>query len=51
MVQDYATPGAIQSSPLVVGHMVYFGSWDAKLHAVDARTARPLDPPRMSMTG
>jgi outer membrane protein assembly factor BamB len=31
----------IESSPLLVRHTLYFGSWDHKVHAVDARTGRP----------
>ncbi|MFN2616541.1 MAG: PQQ-binding-like beta-propeller repeat protein [Thermoleophilaceae bacterium] len=31
----------IESSPLLVGHTLYYGSWDHKVHAVDSRTGRP----------
>jgi outer membrane protein assembly factor BamB len=30
----------IESSPLLVGHTLYFGSWDKRVHAIDARTGR-----------
>jgi outer membrane protein assembly factor BamB len=30
----------IESSPLLVGHRLYFGSWDHRVYAVDARTGR-----------
>ena len=32
--------GVIESSPLVVGRLVYFGSWDHRVYAVDVRTHR-----------
>lgn len=32
--------GVIESPPLVVGGLVYFGSWDGRIYAVDARTGR-----------
>ena len=32
--------GPVESSPLLVGRTLYFGSWDRKVHAVDARTGR-----------
>lgn len=32
--------GPSESSLLVVGHLMYFGSWDAKVYAVDIRTRR-----------
>jgi outer membrane protein assembly factor BamB len=31
---------AIESSPLLVGNLLYFGSWDHKLYAIDIRTHR-----------
>jgi outer membrane protein assembly factor BamB len=31
-------PGAVESSPLLVGNLLYFGSWDHHLYAVDIRT-------------
>ncbi|MBM3312210.1 MAG: hypothetical protein FJY80_11965, partial [Candidatus Aminicenantes bacterium] len=31
----------IQSRPLAAGGSIVFGSWDARLHAVDLRTGRP----------
>ena len=30
--------GVVESSPLVVGGRLYFGSWDKKMYAVDVRT-------------
>ena len=33
--------GVTESSPLVVGRLVYFGSWDGRIYAVDVRTHRP----------
>jgi outer membrane protein assembly factor BamB len=32
--------GVIESSPLLVGRTVYFGSWDHRIYAVDVRTHR-----------
>jgi outer membrane protein assembly factor BamB len=32
----------IESSPLLVGHTLYYGAWDRKVHAVDARTGRTV---------
>ena len=32
--------GAIQSSPLIVGHVLYFGSWDHHVYALDLRRKR-----------
>jgi outer membrane protein assembly factor BamB len=32
--------GVIESSPLLVGGRVYFGSWDHRVYALDARTGR-----------
>jgi len=32
--------GPIESSPLVASGLVYFGSWDGRVYAVDARTGR-----------
>jgi outer membrane protein assembly factor BamB len=32
--------GAIESSPLLVGNTLYFGSWDHHLYALDVRTHR-----------
>ena len=32
--------GPVESSPLLVGRTLYFGSWDRKVHAVDARTGK-----------
>lgn len=33
--------GVIESSPLLVGRTVYFGSWDHRVYALDTRTHRP----------
>jgi outer membrane protein assembly factor BamB len=33
--------GVIESSPLLLGHVVYFGSWDRRVYAVNVRTHRP----------
>ena len=33
--------GVIESSPLLVGRIVYFGSWDHRVYALDVRTHRP----------
>ena len=33
-------PGAIESSPLIVDGVIYFGSWDGYVYALDARTKR-----------
>jgi outer membrane protein assembly factor BamB len=33
--------GVTESSPLVVGRLVYFGSWDGRIYAIDVRTHRP----------
>jgi outer membrane protein assembly factor BamB len=30
--------GVVETSPLVVGRLLYFGSWDTKMYAVDVRT-------------
>src|SRR2546429_5985634 len=32
--------GVIESSPLLVGGRVYFGSWDHRVYALDAHTGR-----------
>ena len=32
--------GAIESSPLIVGHVLYFGSWDHHVYALDLRRKR-----------
>ncbi|HEX5467604.1 MAG TPA: PQQ-binding-like beta-propeller repeat protein [Gaiellaceae bacterium] len=34
--------GVIESSPLVVGRLLYFGSWDGKVYALDVRTHKPV---------
>jgi outer membrane protein assembly factor BamB len=33
-------PGAIESSPLVVDGVIYFGSWDHYVYAIDVRTKK-----------
>jgi outer membrane protein assembly factor BamB len=33
--------GVIESSPLLVDNILYFGSWDGKLYALDVRTHKP----------
>ena len=33
-------PGAIESSPLIVDGVIYFGSWDRHVYAIDAKTKR-----------
>jgi len=33
--------GAVESSPLLVGHTLYFGSWDHHLYALDVSGRRP----------
>ena len=33
--------GVIESSPLLIGNILYFGSWDKKLYALDVRTRKP----------
>jgi outer membrane protein assembly factor BamB len=33
-------PGAIESSPLVVDGIIYFGSWDHYVYAIDVRTKK-----------
>ncbi len=33
--------GVIESSPLLVGRTVYFGSWDGRVYALDTRTHAP----------
>jgi len=38
----FKTDGPVDSSPAVVGGVVYFGSWDGHLYAVDADTGDPL---------
>jgi outer membrane protein assembly factor BamB len=32
--------GAIESAPLIVGHVLYFGSWDRHVYALDLRRKR-----------
>jgi outer membrane protein assembly factor BamB len=32
--------GAIESSPLLLGNTLYFGSWDRKIYALDVRTRK-----------
>jgi len=32
--------GAVESSPLLVGNVLFFGSWDHRLYAVDVRTGK-----------
>ena len=34
------TVGAVESAPLVVGHVLYFGSWDRRVYALDLRRKR-----------
>ena len=34
------TAGAVESAPLIVGHILYFGSWDKHVYAVDLRGKR-----------
>ncbi len=33
--------GVIETSPLLIGNILYFGSWDGKLYALDVRTRKP----------
>ena len=33
--------GVIESSPLLIDNILYFGSWDRKLYALDVRTHKP----------
>jgi outer membrane protein assembly factor BamB len=33
-------PGAIESSPLIVDGVIYFGSWDRNVYAIDVRTKK-----------
>ena len=33
--------GVVESSPLLVGHTLFFGSWDHRLYALDVRGRRP----------
>ena len=33
--------GVIESSPLLIGDLLYFGSWDGKLYALDVKTRKP----------
>ena len=33
-------PGAIESSPLIVDGIIYFGSWDHNVYAIDVRTRK-----------
>jgi outer membrane protein assembly factor BamB len=32
--------GAVESSPLVVGNLIYFGSWNHRVYALDRRTGK-----------
>lgn len=32
--------GAVESAPLIVGHVLYFGSWDHRVYAIDLRRKR-----------
>jgi outer membrane protein assembly factor BamB len=32
--------GAVESAPLIVGHVLYFGSWDRHVYAIDLRRKR-----------
>ena len=32
--------GVVESSPLLVGRLLYFGSWDKKMYALDVRTQK-----------
>jgi outer membrane protein assembly factor BamB len=36
----FETKGVVHSSPAVAGGLVYFGSWDTHLYAVDAKTGQ-----------
>jgi polyvinyl alcohol dehydrogenase (cytochrome) len=38
----FETGGDVSSMPIVVGNVVYFGSWDGKEYAVDAATGKEL---------
>ena len=38
----FETGGDVSSQPTVVGGVVYFGSWDGKQYAVDAKTGQKL---------
>jgi polyvinyl alcohol dehydrogenase (cytochrome) len=38
----FKTGGNISSEPIVIGDVVYFGSWDGKEYAVDAKTGKKL---------
>ncbi len=38
----FETGGDVSSQPTVVGGVVYFGSWDGKQYAVDAKTGKKL---------
>lgn len=33
--------GVIESSPLLIGGLLYFGSWDGKFYALDVKTRKP----------
>jgi outer membrane protein assembly factor BamB len=32
--------GVVESAPLLIGHLLYFGSWDRKVYALDVRRKR-----------
>ena len=34
--------GVVESSPLLVGRLLYFGSWDKKMYAVDVKTHKAV---------
>ncbi len=38
----FETEGDVSSQPIVVGGVVYFGSWDGKEYAVDAKTGKKI---------
>src|SRR5215210_2465534 len=38
----FETRGDVSSQPTVVGGVVYFGSWDGKQYAVDAKTGKKI---------
>src|SRR5262250_1899153 len=38
----FETGGDVSSQPIVVDHVVYFGSWDGKEYAVDATTGKKI---------
>jgi polyvinyl alcohol dehydrogenase (cytochrome) len=38
----FETGGDVSSQPTVVGEVVYFGSWDGKQYAVDAKTGKKI---------